>query len=146
MTPREQLQQAGIRVTAFREELMELLRREGCPLSHQEIQQRFSGPVDRVTLYRNLELLRSHGLVHQVQGLDGAWRFCAHDVDRPGCPGNHAHLLCVACGHMECLLDQPLPRVPVAEGFEVEGKQLVVFGRCPGCVERRVSREEDGSC
>ena len=83
MTISEDLQGRGLRATPFREELLSLLRAEGLPLSHQEIQGRFREKVDRVTLYRNLELLRTHGLVHQVQGLDGAWRFCAHDVSGP---------------------------------------------------------------
>ena len=146
MTISEDLQGRGLRATPFREELLSLLRAEGLPLSYQEIQGRFREKVDRVTLYRNLELLRTHGLVHQVQGLDGAWRFCAHDVSGPGCPGNHVHLLCVVCGRMECLVDQPLPRVAVHEGFEVEGKQLVVYGCCSGCREKKTSQGEDGTC
>jgi Fur family ferric uptake transcriptional regulator/Fur family zinc uptake transcriptional regulator len=90
-------------------------------------------PPDRVTLYRVLEALRGAGIVHQVQGLDGVWRFCAHDPDRPGCPGDHPHFLCLACGRMICLVGQSLQRVDVPGGCSVEGKQCVVYGRCADC-------------
>lgn len=102
-------------------------------MSHSEISAKLTEPLDKVTLYRTLQALKNTAIVHQVQGLDGAWRFCAHDITAAGCPGNHPHFLCIYCGRMTCLPGQSLQRVEVPDGIEVEGKQLVVYGRCTGC-------------
>ena len=129
----EILNGAGLRVTKQRIAVLELLIEKRAPVSHAEITAALADPLDKVTLYRTLQTLKEAGITHQVQGLDGAWRFCAHDNDAEGCPGGHAHFLCLSCGRMSCLTNQKLPRVEVPEGNEVEGKQLIVYGRCSGC-------------
>jgi Fur family ferric uptake transcriptional regulator/Fur family zinc uptake transcriptional regulator len=122
----------GMRITQSRTDILGFLIDAGHPLSHAEIQKAIPG-ADRVTLYRTLARFAEKEIIHQVAGPDGAWRFCAHPPDRKGCPGNHPHFLCTSCGEMICLTGQNLPRVDVPGGFEVKGKQFVVYGRCPAC-------------
>ncbi|MCE5202046.1 MAG: transcriptional repressor [Synergistaceae bacterium] len=136
------LSSAGLRMTRQRKVVLELLLENGSPLSHSEISSMLDEPLDKVTLYRTLQTLRSAAIVHQVQGLDGVWRFCAHDPDTKGCPGDHPHFLCLYCGKMFCLTDQHLPRIEVPEGMKVEGKQLVVYGCCPECAPKKKDGEE----
>jgi Fur family ferric uptake transcriptional regulator/Fur family zinc uptake transcriptional regulator len=124
---------AKLRSTHQRKVVLQLLIEKGSPLSHSEISSILVEPLDKVTLYRTLQTLTAAGIAHQVQGLDGVWRFCAHDPDSEGCPGDHPHFLCLHCGKMSCLTDQRLPRVEVPEGMTVEGKQLVVYGCCSDC-------------
>ena len=121
---------AGLRNTRQRRLILELLIKEGSPLSHSEILAKIDEHLDRVTLYRTLETLKECGLVHQVQGIDGVWRFCAHSREIDGCPGDHAHFLCLSCGKMICLPEEKMPRVNVPGGVSVEGKQFVVYGKC----------------
>lgn len=128
------LRGAGKRATPIRREILDALLRLGRPASQPELSKLARlRRLDRVTVYRTLHLLRELGLVHAVQGTDGTWRFCSHDLDGRGCPGNHPHFLCVVCGRMRCLLGQEIPHVEVPRSFEVQGKQLVVYGRCPEC-------------
>lgn len=136
MKIREALETAGLRPTEIRMEVLDILYRKGEPLTHGEIRQLSRQELDRVTLYRTLDSLTGKGLVHKVQGVDGAWRYCAHPLKHPGCPGDHPHFLCLKCGRMICLEGQTLPYVNVPEGFHVEGKQLVVYGTCPECRDR----------
>jgi Fur family ferric uptake transcriptional regulator/Fur family zinc uptake transcriptional regulator len=91
--------------------------------------------MDRVTLYRTLASLVKKCVAHQVQGPDGAWRFCSHRPTDNGCPGNHPHFLCESCGTMICLTDQSLTRVEVPDGYAIAGKQFVVYGKCSGCAD-----------
>lgn len=131
------LKNAGLRTTRQRRAVLEFLFACGTPLSHMEILSKIEESLDRVTLYRTLETLRKAGIVHQVQGVDGVWRFCAHGEDSDGCPGNHPHFLCLECGRMFCLTDQKMPRVRVPADVEVEGKQFVVYGRCAECAVQK---------
>ena len=127
------LNSAGLRSTKQRKVVLDLLVAKGEPLSHSEISSMLTEPLDRVTLYRTLQTLRTSAIVHQVQGLDGVWRFCAHDIDSASCPGDHPHFLCLHCGKMFCLTDQKMPRIEVPQGMTVEGKQMVVYGCCANC-------------
>lgn len=144
MTERTILEEAGLRATEIRLRVLQILFEAGRPLTHGDVQERLGGEADRVTLYRTLTSLERAGLVHRVQGTDGAWRFCAHRPDAPGCPGNHPHFLCLGCGLMVCLLGQRLPRVDVPEGCSVSGKQLVVYGLCPTCHAEEEKKRASG--
>ena len=126
-----------IRLTSLRLELLRLLYNTEKPLSHAEIMELLGNEWDRITLYRNLALLEERRVIHKIQGTDGSWRFRAHPLNTLGCPGNHAHFCCLECGAMECLLDQPMPRVDVPEGYSVEGKQFLVYGICKACREAK---------
>ena len=129
-----------IRPTQARRKILELLYKEACPLTAGEIfSLQKSKAADRVTIYRTLYTLAESGLVHQVQGLDGAWRFCAHPPLKHGCPGNHPHFLCRECGSMLCLTEQKLPWVMVPADLQVKGKQLVVYGFCSSCTRKEKS-------
>ncbi|MDD3514477.1 MAG: Fur family transcriptional regulator [Aminobacteriaceae bacterium] len=132
--PEDLLRERGIRPTELRKEVLRILFGAGRPLSWKDTFTRFTEKrVNKVSLYRTLSLLEEKGLVHKILGTDGAWHYCAHLVEGKKCPGNHPHFLCLACGRMFCLEDQPLPTVQVPEGCVVEGKQLLAYGRCPSC-------------
>ncbi len=134
-TMKSMLKSAKLKVTPPRITVLRCLLEAGRPMSHTEIQERFPD-MDRVTLYRTLTAFVEADIAHQVQGLDGMWRFCAHTREEHGCPGNHPHFLCTVCGRMTCLLDQSMPRVAVPEGCDVNGKQLVAYGICSDCLNK----------
>lgn len=137
------LRDAGLKITPVRLEILQFLARAARPLSHADILAHIPH-LDRVTLYRTLASFADADIAHQVQGLDGTWRFCAHARRGERCPGNHPHFLCTSCGRMVCLLDQRMPRVDVPEGYGVEGKQFVVYGICEECREAKDERERNG--
>lgn len=138
------LKNAGLRMTRQRMSVLRLLIKAGSPLSHSEISSMLPEPLDRVTLYRTLETLDAASIVHKVQGLDGVWRFCAHDTEADGCPGNHPHFLCLYCGKMFCLTGQKMPRIDVPKGMRVEGKQYVIYGCCSECAPLHGNRKAEG--
>jgi Fur family transcriptional regulator, ferric uptake regulator len=123
----------GLRRTPIREAVLSVLVGQGRPLSNAEVRQSVGERMDRVTLYRTLETLRGAGLVHQILGKDGIWRYGVHAPGFLDCPANHPHFLCLECGKMECLPAQTLPHVEVPSRYAVKGKQLVVYGCCGAC-------------
>jgi len=136
-TSTQLLKKNGLKRTAAREAIMQLLADAGQPLSHLDIVQKGKGEayLDRVTVYRTLETLQKKGLLHRIQGTDGIWRFCMHRSESSGkCAGNHIHFLCSQCGQMSCLPEQPLPWVEAPAGALIQSKQLVVHGHCASCV------------
>jgi Fur family ferric uptake transcriptional regulator/Fur family zinc uptake transcriptional regulator len=126
------LESAAIRATRRRKITLKFLLESDRPVSHADIS-REHPELDRVTLYRTLALFVNAGIAHQVKSLDGLWRFCAHGADEKGCPGNHPHFFCTSCGTMICLTNYPLERLNVPDGYEVLGKQFVIYGLCDKC-------------
>ena len=136
------LRAAGLRKTAAREIVLQVLSESERPLSHQEVADRDETRVlDRVTLYRTLTTLQKAGLLHRVQGVDGIWRFRGHQTRSGKCGGNHIHFFCLECSRMSCLQEQPLPWIQEPKGAEIFGKQLVVYGRCARCKARDKRQE-----
>ena len=128
------LREAGLRITKHRICVLAKLLTEARPISHLELLNLLADyKFDRVTLYRILSTLKDAGLVHQVQGTDGIWRFCAHDEINGKCPGGHPHLLCEVCGQMICLSNQKMPHFEVPSDFKVTHKQMLILGICANC-------------
>ncbi|MBU1431238.1 transcriptional repressor [Myxococcota bacterium] len=124
------LSAAGLRPTPARAEIFTLLVSCGAPMTPAELLER-RPKLDKVTIYRTLPKLVEVGLVHRVQGLDGAWRYCASG-EGDGCPGGHPHFMCTRCGEMRCL-SGALPFFEVPAALTIEGKQCVLYGCCPRC-------------
>jgi Fur family transcriptional regulator, ferric uptake regulator len=133
------LEGVGLRRTIAREVILRHLAGASRPLSHPEILRKLQGDgsFDRVTVYRTLGTLQEAGLLHRIQGTDGAWRFCVHRSQASGrCAGNHIHFLCSRCDQMTCLPEQTLPWVTAPAGATIHSKQLVVHGHCAACISR----------
>jgi Fur family ferric uptake transcriptional regulator len=131
----DRLREAGLRRTPARVAVWSALRAAERPLAHADLSSVLDG-LDDITLYRTLAAFEAAGLVHAVHGTDGVTRYGANVDPGPGCPGNHVHFLCGACGAVSCLRDQPLPRVTVPAGATVASRHFLVLGRCAACAER----------
>ncbi len=129
------LRAAGLRRTPARLAVLAQIEQQARPLAHAEL---LALPdlaqLDDITLYLTLAALVEAGLAHRVLGTDGVWRYGTQPGGHPGCPGNHAHFFCSACRAMACLPDQPIPRITLPPGAAVDGRHLLVFGRCAPCV------------
>jgi len=68
-------QQAGLKSTASRLTVTAVLVNNNFPLTHQDLLKQLPDDFDRVTLYRVLDWLLQHGLIHRIAGEDRAWRF-----------------------------------------------------------------------
>ena len=127
------LERQGVRPTAVRLILADVLERADAPLSAMEIE-RILDTVDRSTITRGLSIFAEHGLIHSVDDSTGIpkYEWCRS----PGghSPGDgHAHFHCRKCGRTFCLHDIPLPSLPLPAGYEPEETSLVIIGICPRC-------------
>jgi len=139
----ERIRRSGLRCTPARETVLEVIESVGEPMSHPQLQAHAPlEQMDQVTLYRTLAALNRAGLVHRVQGENSTWRYGPQPNNRDGCPGNHVHFMCVRCGTMSCLVEQPLPRVAVPRGATVRHREYIAYGICDACPRSRESRQE----
>lgn len=132
MTANEIIQDAGLRPTANRLVVLEALLKSDNPLTHQELLNALSSAqeFDRVTLYRVLDWLLEHDIVHKVAGDNRAWRF---QLNHNNASHRHAHFECTQCGKIYCL-DDVSPRTPkLPKDFHAETIELNIKGHCGQC-------------
>lgn len=88
--------------------------------------------ISLATVYRNLALFKSQGLIQSLGTVNGMERF-------DGDTSPHVHFICTHCG---AVLDMPGSDAPVASfeqaahdlGCRIEGCQLMFTGTCQDCL------------
>jgi Fur family ferric uptake transcriptional regulator len=135
-TARERLSEAGHRTGGARESVVELLGRQSCCLSAQEIADRLreaGKDVGIASIYRALELLHELGLVQRVEFGERGARF------EPVVPGgeHHHHAVCEKCGRVTAFEDERLERqLELLAGrlrHSMSGHDIVIRGDCARC-------------
>jgi Fur family ferric uptake transcriptional regulator len=134
-TTTEALRRAGRRRSGARRAVIEVLGRQACCLSAQEIFDllRAEGrAVGIASVYRTLEQLTRDGFVQRVDVGAGTARF------EPAHAGgeHHHHLVCADCGKVEAFADDELERalhkVEGETGYSV-AHDVVLRGVCEDC-------------
>lgn len=132
------LRDAGHRAGGARGAVIELLSRQRCCLSAQEIADQLSGrgrDVGLASVYRALELLYGMGLVARVDLGDGGHRY------EPIEPGgeHHHHAICDTCGRVTAFEDEKLEsalhRLADRLSHSISAHDVVIHGDCSRCVK-----------
>ena len=130
--------QKGLRLTALRRRVLELVWQSHKPLGAYDILAVLSELDGRraapPTVYRALDFLLENGLVHRISSLN-AFIGCSH----PEHPHQGQFLICRNC-HAAIELEQKsisdaIVSSALGVGFTVEGQTVEVVGLCSGCRE-----------
>lgn len=132
----EALSSAGYRRGGARSAVVELLGRQDCCVSAQEIfdqLRRARRPVGIASVYRALDALVELRLVKRVDAGDGIARYEPAQPDGD----HHHHLVCRDCGKVEAFsdtrLERAIDRVAGGLGYTVEEHEVVLTGACSDC-------------
>lgn len=130
---------AGTRFTPLRRRVLEIVWTSHKPLGAYAILDVLADEGRRPmppTVYRALEFLQNHGLVHRIPSLN-AFIGCVE-------PGRHRggqYLICRGCGTVAELTDEGLGSRLDARarehGFAVEAVLTEAIGLCPACAGKR---------
>jgi Fur family ferric uptake transcriptional regulator len=127
---------AGLRPTSARIAVLSAISSADSALSHPEILERLASQkeFDRVTIYRVLDWLTHHHLVHKISGENRAWKFQLSQHKHETDTHQHAHLLCTSCGKISCIheLSPHFPK-PLLEKYHVETIDVHFKGLCEDC-------------
>lgn len=138
----------GARLTALRRRVLELVWSSHAPVGAYDVLRRLGrerGGAAPPTVYRTLDFLLGHGLIHRIESLN-AFVGCA----RPGRAHAGQFLICAECGTIaeveDARVDAAIAHRAAALGFAVRHTTVEVEGVCSPCRRRRkVSRPMDGS-
>jgi Fur family ferric uptake transcriptional regulator len=132
----------GVDPTPLREAVLKTVGAESRPVTAAEIMAIVMSQmsINKVTVYRILDLLVDKGLIRRLWAGDRAFRYgmgnCHNHPD-------HAHFICMQCGAMECMEAGAVPGVMATS--KIKGRHLVkrvdvrFEGICGACeqAERR---------
>ena len=127
----------GVRLTARRRQVLELLWESGRPMGAYEViealKRRDSRPVAPPTVYRALEFLMSQRFVSKIESRN-AYVPCAHPERRHAC----LFFICGDCGASAELEDRQVEQL-LAEraddlGFRATRRVIEVEGICRSCI------------
>jgi Fe2+ or Zn2+ uptake regulation protein len=138
-TPAEELRGAGLRVTAARVALLEIVRAG----DHLGVEAITSGVRDRIghislqAVYDALHALTAAGLLRRIEPAGGQPRFERRVGD------NHHHIVCRSCGavaDVDCAVGEaPCLTASDDHGFSIDEAEVIYWGLCPDCSTARVS-------
>jgi Fur family ferric uptake transcriptional regulator len=133
------LASADLEATRNRLGVLEIVGNNRYPLSADDIFQTMerNGPINRVTVYRILDLLVEHGIVERLSsgGRAAHYGLAPNDYHRP-----HPHFYCKSCGQMDCLNPDSLnvDTHPLLKTFpgRIDKVEVRVDGICKNCVKQ----------
>ncbi len=131
------LEEKGVRLTRQRRILLELIDKTGQHLDAErlfELAKMQDPKINRVTVYRTLKMLKTGGLVDELDLMHqaGDQHYYETRVKQ-----EHAHIICLRCGKVEEFYGEPLLRlrkqIEGHFGFEVLLVRTEVGGYCAHC-------------
>lgn len=132
----ERLAEAGFRSGGARRAVVELLDRQHCALSAQEIEDALresDRAASRASVYRILDELEQLRLVSRVEVGSGTARY--EPVDPDG--HHHHHMVCERCGKVvpfaDDALERAITRLSERVAFDVAEHEVVLHGACDRC-------------
>ena len=125
----------GYRLTKSREETFKaLLDTEPQPISN--IISRTSGKVDRVSVYRNIELFEKLGIVNRI---NTGWKYKLELSDNFII--HHHHVVCERCGETKEIknnqIEEIMDKICRDNGLVPTKHHFELFGICSSCDESR---------
>jgi Fur family ferric uptake transcriptional regulator len=138
----ELLKVSNLEATENRLRILEVIGNNNYPLSAGDILQTLerSGAINRVTVYRILDLLVDHGVVERLSTGGRAFYYglSPNDFHQP-----HPHFYCKRCGQMDCLNPESL-RIdtnPLWKTFpgRIDKVEVRVDGICKNCMSAKSS-------
>lgn len=133
------LARAGLAKTPNRALVIRTLARSSTTLSAPELLELVhrERPMNKVTLYRILDLLVENRVAFRHSAGDGTMRYC---LGRSQSGPTHIHFYCRSCNAMECLsrdeVDLDLAALGRAAPRQVDSVELRLDGLCAACAEQ----------
>lgn len=127
------LNKHDLKITQARISLLKLVENEHKPVDSQflieTLQKSFS--VDKVTIFRILNVLTEHGILRKLEFGEGKARYELNQED-------HHHLICQSCGSVEdisdCNIEALEKEIKRKKKFLVKLHTLEFYGLCKDCL------------
>jgi Fe2+ or Zn2+ uptake regulation protein len=126
------------RNTKTKQLVMSVLENANSALCHEEIENRLTEKVDRVTIYRILQGFCDDGKAHKIINDDGKACYApCRDCTAGNHHDNHPHFRCTDCGTISCITSVAVKAPQLPDGYSVSGVSFLMTGCCPDCSQNQ---------
>ena len=138
---KELLSKVNLETTANRVRVLEVVGNNSFPLSAADIYKTLerSSTINRVTVYRILDLLVDHGVVERISTGGRAFYYGLAPNDHHQA---HPHFYCKNCGQMDCLSPESLKvdTAPLWKTYpgRIDKVEVRIDGICKNCENSRI--------
>ncbi len=129
------LKRNDLSITDSRKKILGLFVNHTGALNHGAIEKSIGDEMDRVTIYRTLQVFVDKGLIHTIPTNDNSisYALCKDHCEAGHHHDNHVHFICTTCSNTTCLDDVTIPEVKLPKGFKPHHAEMVVSGVCKDC-------------
>ena len=127
------LNSRNLRATHTRINLLMIIQNHGSAMQYSAIQKAMH-PIDRVTLYRTLETLKTEGIIHKAfqENNETYYAICGSTCKKDNHHHEHIHFKCLECDTVSC--EKPLNNLGITmPNYEIHTVSIHVKGICKNC-------------
>jgi len=129
------LRQHHLKITNPRLRVLSVVSEKETATSQPELEKILGDTIDRVTLYRVLNVFEEKGILHKILDLHGTatYALCSEYCPEHQHQEEHVHFTCSKCNSIYCLNDVQIPEIAVPNGFKIENVAINAVGICDKC-------------
>lgn len=132
--PIDILKQHSLKHTKQRVSVLEEFALDTAAISQPDLEKKLGKEIDRVTLYRILNIYEDKGILHRIMDMNGTanYAICSSACSEDHHHDEHVHFNCTACAKIYCL-EVTVPKVNMPKGFTAKSTTTITYGICEKC-------------
>lgn len=129
------LRKHNLKVTVPRLSVLSVISEKETATSQPDLEKVLGKSVDRVTLYRVLNVFEEKGILHKIFDLHGTatYALCSEECPEHIHSEDHVHFTCSKCNSVYCLNEVTIPTIETPKGFRVDAVGINAVGICAQC-------------
>jgi len=132
--PASILKEHALKHTKQRVRVLEEIALDTVAISQPELEKKLGKEIDRVTLYRILNIYEDKGILHRIMDMNGTanYAICSASCSEDHHHDEHIHFNCTSCNKIYCL-DVTAPQSTMPKGFTAKTVTTTAYGICEKC-------------
>lgn len=131
------LKSKGLKKTAQRIMLINILQAKGISLSENEIKTNMGAMYDRITFYRTVQKLIEMDIIHRIAVDNVTIRYALNDRNELEHFRNPVRFYCKECHSTYDLENRLIPDFQLPDGYVAHECELLIKGICCSCSNRK---------
>ncbi len=134
INPTALLKENGLKHTRQRVRVLEEIALDTVAISQPELEKKLGKEIDRVTLYRILNIYQDKGILHRIMDMNGTanYAICSAACSEDHHHDDHVHFNCTSCLKIYCL-EVKAPHLKMPHGFKAVTTNTTAYGICEKC-------------
>ncbi|MDR1632482.1 MAG: transcriptional repressor [Dysgonamonadaceae bacterium] len=128
------LKSKGLKKTAQRIMLVNILQAKGISLSENEIKTGMGAMYDRITFYRTVQKLIEMNIIYRIP-VDNVIKYALNNTEEIKKFQNPVRFFCEKCNSTSYLENHPIPDFQLPDGYVIHEYEALIKGTCSYCAQ-----------